>query len=127
MFNVMSLISRQKNAGSRWQNNDGKSRESRAMTDMAEDEKDPDVIPANGKKVETFSRESLTVIPTSTHYGEKRDKYLIGSDDILFFQLASATDDDANNEWTDGTVNSYVRSSKFQTYFIWMTRFNVLV
>lgn len=36
----------------------------------------------------------------------------------LFCLKASSLDEDGNNEWSDGTVNSYVRQSKFETYFI---------
>ncbi|CRL01064.1 CLUMA_CG014257, isoform A [Clunio marinus] len=72
-----------KNTPQRWQNCDGKSKELRATTDLLEDEKDPDVIP-HGKKTE----KSLNVIPTTQHH-------------------FASTRDDAENEWTDGNVNSY--------------------
>jgi hypothetical protein len=53
----------QKSANQRWNNGgDGKSKELKATTDAAEDEKDPDVIP-HGKKVANAS---------SVHYGECR-------------------------------------------------------
>lgn len=84
------------------------------MTD-AEDEKNPDVIP-QGKKAEKLS----SGVSSSAHYGDIKNYTTLCAFLIIIFSTTPVTalNDDADSEWADSTVNSYVSAEELPTHTV---------